>query len=141
MLKKPFSLVPLSKTVGFAAITSYVWGISETAAVWTAAAIVFSYTVCGGLFSVAYTDVVQGVMGWSGCVVMAFWFIANEDTNAPPPSIGFPGMYACAQRLLLLLLLKVLLLLLLLILLILCCTAFCIRILTCIPPSLSKCFN
>jgi Na+/proline symporter len=79
--------------VGFGAITGYIWGISDTAAIFLAAGIIWLYTCCGGLFSVAYTDVAQGLMGWSGCAVMAFWFIANETPNAPPPSIGFPGMY------------------------------------------------
>jgi Na+/proline symporter len=75
------------------AITSYIWDISDTASIFLAAGIIWLYTCCGGLFSVAYTDVVQGLMGWSGCAVMAFWFIANEETQAPPPSIGFPGTY------------------------------------------------
>ena len=46
--------------------------------------------VLGGLFSVAYTDVAQGVVGWSGCIICAFWFIANS-VPASPPSVGFPG--------------------------------------------------
>ena len=29
-------------------------------------------------------------MGWSGCIVFAYWFIANA-VPSPPPSIGFPG--------------------------------------------------
>lgn len=85
-----FLMLLAGNLVGFGAITSYVWGISDTAAIWIAAGIVWVYTASGGLFSVAYTDVVQGLMGWSGCIVMAFWFIANEEPNAPPPSIGYP---------------------------------------------------
>jgi len=27
----------------------------------------------------------------SGCVICAYWLIANTDEEAPPPSIGFPG--------------------------------------------------
>jgi hypothetical protein len=50
-----------------------------------------AYTVCGGLYSVAYTDVVQAAIGWSGVVVSTFYLIANADFGAPPPSIGFPG--------------------------------------------------
>lgn len=86
-----FLMLLAGNLVGFGAITSYVWDISDTAAIWLASIIIWLYTCCGGLFSVAYTDVVQGVMGWSGCAIMAFWFIANEDPSAPPPSIGFPG--------------------------------------------------
>jgi hypothetical protein len=68
-----------------------VWGITEENGIWTAATIVWAYTVSGGLFSVAYTDVVQGAIGWSGAIVTAFYLITNEDPNAPPPSIGFQG--------------------------------------------------
>lgn len=77
--------------VGMAAILSYLWDIDETGAVWLCAAIVWAYTVTGGLFSVAYTDVVQGVVGWSGCLVCAFYLIANQDPASPKPSVGFPG--------------------------------------------------
>jgi Na+/proline symporter len=88
-----FLMLLAGNLVGFGAITSYIWDISDTAAIFLAAVIIWLYTCCGGLFSVAYTDVVQGLVGWSGCAVMAFWFIANESPNAPPPSIGFPGTY------------------------------------------------
>jgi hypothetical protein len=48
-------------------------------------------TVSGGLFSVAYTDVVQGAIGWTGCLALAYYLIANEENQYPPVSIGFPG--------------------------------------------------
>ena len=86
-----FILLLAGNLVGIGIIQSYVWGISVEGAIWIAAAIVWGYTVCGGLFSVAYTDVIQGLIGWSGVVVAAFWFIANAEEEAPPPSIGFPG--------------------------------------------------
>jgi hypothetical protein len=85
-----FLMLLAGNLVGMGVITAYVWGIPETTGIWTAAVIVWIYTVSGGLFSVAYTDVVQGVVGWSGCIVAAFWFITNA-TSAAPPSIGFPG--------------------------------------------------
>lgn len=72
-------------------IISYVWDIEEEAAIWTATAVVWAYTISGGLFSVAYTDVLQGAIGWTGCMVLAFYMIKNSDPNAPPESIGFPG--------------------------------------------------
>lgn len=77
--------------VGMGAILSYLWGISTQGGVWTASVIIWAYTVSGGLFSVAYTDVFQAVVGWSGCVVCAYYLVANEEPNKPPPSIGFPG--------------------------------------------------
>jgi Na+/proline symporter len=61
-----FLMLLAGNLVGIGVITAYVWNISDTVAIWLAAAIVWAYTVSGGLFSVAYTDVVQGVFGWSG---------------------------------------------------------------------------
>ena len=46
---------------------------------------------CCAVSQVAYTDVVQGAVGWSGCIICCFWLIANAKHDAPPPSIGFPG--------------------------------------------------
>lgn len=64
--------------------------LSPVGAAWFGAGVVWVYTVCGGLFSVAYTDVAQGVVGWTGALACAFWFIANSP-SAPAPSVGFPG--------------------------------------------------
>ena len=61
--------------VGMGVITAYLWGIDESGGIWLAAGIVWAYTVSGGLFSVAYTDVVQGLMGWSGVIVCAYWYV------------------------------------------------------------------
>ena len=72
-------------------ILSYLWGIEQSNGIWTAAAIIWAYTASGGLFSVAYTDVAQGIIGWSGCIICAFYIVINEDVKAPPPSIGLPG--------------------------------------------------
>jgi Na+/proline symporter len=86
-----FIMLLAGNLLGFGVITSYLWGISEQSAIWVAATCIWSYTAVGGLYSVAYTDLVQAVCGFSGCIVLAYWFIANEDNKAPPPSIGFPG--------------------------------------------------
>jgi|AntRauTorckE5430_2_1112549.scaffolds.fasta_scaffold05229_2 Na+/proline symporter len=53
------------------------------------AALVLLYTIAGGLFSVAYTDVLQAGVGWIGCVSFVFYMIRNFQ-SAAPPSIGFP---------------------------------------------------
>ena len=52
-----FLMLLAGNLVGMGVITAYVWGTSETAGIWMSAAIVWCYTVSGGLFSVAYTDV------------------------------------------------------------------------------------
>ena len=77
--------------VGMGFITSYVWGISQSSGIYLTAAIIWLYTVSGGLFSVAYADVIQGAIGWSGCIVASYWTIVNTSENAAPPSVGFLG--------------------------------------------------
>lgn len=59
-----FLMLLAGNLVGMGVITSYLWGTSENLGIWIAAIIVWAYTVSGGLFSVAYTDVVQGMVGW-----------------------------------------------------------------------------
>jgi len=85
-----FMMLLAGNLVGMGVILAYLWGLSVESGIWITFVIVWMYTVSGGLFSVAYTDVVQGIMGWSGCVVFAYYMIANSDPKAPPPSIGFP---------------------------------------------------
>jgi Na+/proline symporter len=70
-----FLMLLAGNLVGMGVITAYLWGISESSGIWLAAGIVWAYTVSGGLFSVAYTDVVQGLMGWSGVIVFAYWYV------------------------------------------------------------------
>jgi hypothetical protein len=86
-----FMMLLAGNLVGTAKIISYTWGIDFSGAVWLTAAIIWAYTCSGGLFSVAFTDVAQGLMGWSGTFVAAMWLIANSDPAAPPPSVGFEG--------------------------------------------------
>jgi hypothetical protein len=76
--------------VGMSAILSYLGNLPPEAGVFISGAIIFLYTVSGGLFSVAITDVVQSTLGIFGCLVCAFYFIGNAPA-APPVSIGFPG--------------------------------------------------
>lgn len=84
--------------VGMGAVLSYLLDMRPSTAVWIAAAVVCAYTASGGLFSVAYTDLVQGVFGWLGCLACAFWFIHNVRPAAAPPSRGFPS-YVYPDRL------------------------------------------
>jgi Na+/proline symporter len=86
-----FIMLLAGNLVGMGFIVAYTWGVSQTAGIWLSAALVWGYTVSGGLFSVTYADVVQGVIGWSGCIVAAYWLIVNTDESASPPSIGFTG--------------------------------------------------
>ncbi|KAL7468369.1 hypothetical protein ACHAXS_008592 [Conticribra weissflogii] len=77
--------------VGMGSILAYLLTMTPTGAIWMSAVLVFAYTVAGGLYSVAYTDVLQAAVGWLGCMILAFYSIKNEKLKAPPPSIGFPS--------------------------------------------------
>lgn len=59
-----FLMLLAGNLVGMGVITGYIWGINQTVGIWVSCVIVWTYTVSGGLFSVAYTDVVQAIMGW-----------------------------------------------------------------------------
>jgi Sodium:solute symporter family len=77
--------------VGMASICSYLWSIDEVGAVWLSAFIIWAYTFTGGLYAVAYTAIVQGILGWSGCLVAALYLLTYQESShqAPQPSIGF----------------------------------------------------
>ena len=77
--------------VGLGAILNYLLDFGAEEAIWLSAALVLLYTIAGGLFSVAYTDVMQAGIGWLGALSFAFYMIDNEELSAPPPSIGYPG--------------------------------------------------
>lgn len=77
--------------VGLSEVLNYTLDFGEAESIWLAAASVLLYTIAGGLFSVAYTDVMQASVGWLGAVSLVFWLIRNSELAAPPPSIGFPG--------------------------------------------------
>lgn len=90
-----FLMLFAGNLVGFGRIAGYLWGMSDKTAIYLGCALAWMYTYAGGLVSVAYTDVLQGALGWTGCVILAYWMISNADDSAPPPSIGFPGTNFC----------------------------------------------
>jgi Na+/proline symporter len=62
-----FLMLLAGNLVGMGFVTSYVWGVSNEVGISVAGLVIWAYTVSGGLFSVAYTDVVQGAIGWYVC--------------------------------------------------------------------------
>ncbi|KAJ1635514.1 Sodium:solute symporter family-domain-containing protein, partial [Pavlovales sp. CCMP2436] len=78
--------------VGMAKIITFVSPqISFQGAVFLSGAIILIYTVTGGFFAIASTDVFQMAIGLSGILVTAYYLIANSPLAAAPPSIGAPG--------------------------------------------------
>jgi Na+/proline symporter len=64
-----FLMLLAGNFVGMGLINSYLWDTSLATGIWVSAAVIWAYTVVGGLFSVATTDVVQGAIGWYVCCV------------------------------------------------------------------------
>jgi len=62
---------------------------NEVPGIWIAALAIWLYTVTGGLFSVAYTDIGQALVGWTGMFVGALYIINNFPT-APGVSPAYP---------------------------------------------------
>ena len=86
-----FMMLLAGNLLGMGVIVAYLWNISQETGIWISFVITWTYTISGGLYSVAYTDVFQALAGWSGCIAFAYYMVTNASPNAPPPSIGFPG--------------------------------------------------
>jgi Na+/proline symporter len=67
-----FLMLLAGNLVGMGVINSYVWDTSFLTGIWLSAAVIWTYTVVGGLFSVATTDVVQGAIGWYVSILILF---------------------------------------------------------------------
>mmetsp|Transcript_29388 Transcript_29388/g.75967 ORF Transcript_29388/g.75967 Transcript_29388/m.75967 type:complete len:738 (+) Transcript_29388:123-2336(+) len=76
--------------VGMSTILGYIYDLGLIPSVFISGAIMLVYTMCGGLFSVAYSDVVQSITGITGALVTVIWFMTKSPEQAPPPSIGMP---------------------------------------------------
>ncbi|CAM9526501.1 unnamed protein product [Phaeothamnion confervicola] len=76
--------------VGMARILEFSFSDSENW-VFLTATITLLYTGAGGLFGVAYTDLLQASMGFTGLIVAVAWCLKNFNPNVPPPSVGFVG--------------------------------------------------
>jgi len=74
--------------VGSGKIVSHLFfkGDDEVPGIWICALCVWLYTVAGGLFSVAFTDIGQAFIGWIGMLVGAAWVMNNmpEAAGASP---------------------------------------------------------
>uniref|UniRef100_A0A7S3K6Q6 Uncharacterized protein n=1 Tax=Aureoumbra lagunensis TaxID=44058 RepID=A0A7S3K6Q6_9STRA len=76
--------------VGCGTILAFLFGVSLKEGILISGILMFLYTVCGGILSVAYSDIAQSTLGISGLAV-AGWWCFNHGHKAPPDSIGFPG--------------------------------------------------
>ena len=75
--------------VGAGRIVNFLFDLGDVPGVWICCAAVWMYTVAGGLFSVAYTDIVQAIIGWLGLIVGTSWVLNNMPTH-PGVSPAYP---------------------------------------------------
>ena len=73
--------------VGMGVVTAYIWGTSQTFGIWIAGILNWSFTVAGGLFSIAYVDVGLGAIGWyekkSKFLINANAILVVESSHVP----------------------------------------------------------
>jgi Na+/proline symporter len=75
--------------VGCGRIVGYTFGIDVVTGIWITTLAVWLYTVAGGIVSIAYTDVAQAAIGWTGLVVGSIYVLVKYP-NAPGVSPAYP---------------------------------------------------
>jgi SSS family solute:Na+ symporter len=76
--------------VGAGRIIAFLFGFDPVPGIWLTTFAIWLYTVSGGLISVAYTDVAQAIVGWTGLFVGSIWVLYNMPTSAGA-SPAFPN--------------------------------------------------
>ena len=76
--------------VGAGRIIAFLFGFDPVPGIWITTFAIWLYTVSGGLISVAYTDVAQAIIGWTGLFVGSLWVLNNMPTSAGA-SPAFPN--------------------------------------------------
>jgi len=75
--------------VGTSTLLGFLFNIDQDSATWITAIAIWAYTAAGGLFSVAYTDVLQAGLGWTGILVGSIYafvhFGASPDKGPAYP--------------------------------------------------------
>lgn len=69
--------------VGCGKIVSFLFGMDDIVGIVLATFLIWIYSCAGGMFSIAYTDVIQACIGWSGFLVATAWIQRNMPNHAP----------------------------------------------------------
>ncbi|CAE8681784.1 unnamed protein product [Polarella glacialis] len=77
-----FCFLLAGNLVGCGKILSFLFNMSDIVGIVVSTALIWAYSCAGGLFSVAYTDVFQAVIGWTGFIVGSIWIQSNMPTYA-----------------------------------------------------------
>mmetsp|Transcript_151789 Transcript_151789/g.485132 ORF Transcript_151789/g.485132 Transcript_151789/m.485132 type:complete len:924 (-) Transcript_151789:93-2864(-) len=84
-----FTFLLAGNLVGCGKIVSFLFGMDQYAGIMISTFLIWVYASSGGLLSVAYTDVVQGAIGWTGFIIATAW-IQNSMPNHAGVSAAYP---------------------------------------------------
>lgn len=92
-----FSILLAGNLAALGWIMSVVTGWEYTQALFVGAAIVFTYTVAGGLYAAIWTDFVQIYIAIFGFAALAIWLFMTQDVagafaTLPPAYLNFDGL-------------------------------------------------
>jgi Na+/proline symporter len=68
--------------VGCGKIVSFLFDMDDVIGIMISTALIWAYSAAGGLISVAYTDVAQAAIGWTGFIVGTIWIQHNMPNYA-----------------------------------------------------------
>ncbi len=97
-----FSILLAGNLAALGWIMAVASGWSYTQALILGAAIVFTYTVAGGLYAAIWTDFVQIYVAIGGFLALAIWLYMTQDVSAafaaiPPAHLNFDGLTSLAS--------------------------------------------
>mmetsp|Transcript_7377 Transcript_7377/g.13099 ORF Transcript_7377/g.13099 Transcript_7377/m.13099 type:complete len:904 (-) Transcript_7377:200-2911(-) len=84
-----FNFLLAGNLVGCGKIVSFLFDIPDILGILLSTLLIWAYASAGGLFSVAYTDVAQAAISWSGFFICTIW-IQNQMPNHPGTSAAYP---------------------------------------------------
>ena len=86
-----FTALLAGNLVGLSVILGTLLNLPQTLVIFLSGFIIVLYTITGGLFSVAYSDVFQAFLSIFGVLTITIYMLSTERYLAPPESIGFDG--------------------------------------------------
>uniref|UniRef100_A0A383W3V0 Uncharacterized protein n=2 Tax=Scenedesmaceae TaxID=3086 RepID=A0A383W3V0_TETOB len=84
-----FTCLLAGNLVGTSLLLQFLFGLQLWAGVLIAGVMMASYTIAGGLFSIAYVDIPQAALGFTGLMVVTVYVLATDSPAHALPSKGF----------------------------------------------------
>ena len=92
-----FSILLAGNLAGISILANYIWGIPYNISVICVSVLILLYTIPGGLFSVAWTDILQISIAVIGFISGFLWLIGSHGTELlfnTLQSVSFSPMYS-----------------------------------------------